>query len=102
MVKNKQNKMKSITFNYCVEVDGEEVELEFEGTLGSDGIGAYEFWGAKGYDAGHTTIEEIFCLTKNLSSEIAAVVTDLLDNPPESLYQAAYDAMEGSMEDCRY
>lgn len=52
----------STTITLTVEnpVSGKEHELEVSFTfgIGNDGIGAYEFWGAKCYDHGSAYIEE--------------------------------------------
>jgi hypothetical protein len=34
------------------------VEITFNYWIGNDGIGSYEFWGSKGFDAGHDYVEE--------------------------------------------
>ena len=36
-----------------------ELEVEFEYSIGSDGIGPYEYWGMKGYDEGTNYIEDV-------------------------------------------
>jgi len=49
------NITKNITLN-----DDTEVSLELEGQFVNGGIGAYEFWGAKGYDS-HPELDNIVC-----------------------------------------
>jgi len=47
--------------NYPVTIDGEEFEaiIEIDNiSIGNDGIGAYEYWGARGFDKGHDYIED--------------------------------------------
>ncbi len=36
-----------------------ELAIEFDYTIGNDGIGPYEYWGAKCYDAGTDYIEDV-------------------------------------------
>lgn len=36
-----------------------ELEIEFDYSVGNDGIGPYEYWGCKGYDKGTDYIEDI-------------------------------------------
>lgn len=36
-----------------------ELAVEFDYTIGNDGIGSYEYWGAKCYDAGTDYIEDV-------------------------------------------
>lgn len=55
--------MKMHKIIHVVELRGRELELEIHVPQssvrwGNNGIGAYEFWGQKGYDAGFDYIEE--------------------------------------------
>lgn len=36
-----------------------ELEIEFDYSVGNDGIGPYEYWGCKGYDKGTDYIEDV-------------------------------------------
>lgn len=36
-----------------------ELEVEFDYSVGNDGIGPYEYWGCKGYDEGTDYIEDV-------------------------------------------
>ena len=40
-----------------IEIEGEEVDCKVDYVIDSDGIGAYEFWGHKGFDKGEYFIE---------------------------------------------
>jgi hypothetical protein len=46
-------------YTFCFDIADREVEVtvEVDVTYGNDGIGAYEYWGAKCYDHGHPTAE---------------------------------------------
>lgn len=39
-----------------------ELAVEFDYTIGNDGIGSYEYWGARCYDAGTDYIEEVIII----------------------------------------
>ena len=53
--------MTKITFQCPVEFGAGEKTIEFHASFGYNGIGSYEFWGAKCYDRGDLEMEDITC-----------------------------------------
>jgi len=55
---------------------GEEIEAKVEFVIQNDGIGSYEYWGQKCFDAGqdYIEIENIIPIFTNQSEEIKTVI----------------------------
>ena len=50
-------------FDHTIEIEGTEVKMCVEGTGAMNGIGAYEFWGARCYDHGSFEFEEFVLIS---------------------------------------
>lgn len=59
----------SFTYVICFPPDDLEKEIEFTCEFSKGGIGAYEFWGQKCYDAGNWEIDNIEYDSADLTKE---------------------------------
>jgi len=61
---------------------GEEIDAEIKWTNENDGIGSYEFWGFRGYDAGqdYMDIYEINPIFTDQSEELQASILKYIDD----------------------
>jgi len=79
--------MKSNHFISIEELDVEDLEVEVEYHWENDGIGSYEYWGFRGYDAGHNYIEMdgIEPIFTDQSEELKAAINKYIDENFEKL-----------------
>lgn len=113
----------SYTINREYTIKGIAVQVEFEaevGSIGNSGIGSYEFWGAKGFDAGYDYVEDFTVegvvvysdrLKKDVtpSANLLKVINTMIDADYESicdeLMEKESDRIEGERdyyEEMRY
>jgi hypothetical protein len=60
-MRRKQYTIENDKHAQIIELDGESYEIEFKvvsPVIVSDGIGEYEYWGAKGFDPGNPHVED--------------------------------------------
>lgn len=66
---------------------GEEIEVTAEFIIDNDGIGPYEYWGQKCYDAGqdYAVVENIIPIFTDHPDEIKILISKYIDDNFESL-----------------
>jgi len=66
---------------------GEEIDVEVKYSFQNDGIGAYEYWGAKCFDAGqdYIEIEDIMPIWTDQSEELKIQINKYIDDNYEEL-----------------
>jgi len=74
--------------------DETEQEIEFECEFSKSGIGAYEFWGAKCYDAGSWEIDNIDYDPTELTKEQCIHIEDLIKKG--ELDSKAWESLENN------
>jgi len=98
-----------------------EVYVDAEiGSIGNDGIGSYEFWGARGFDKGHDYVEDFTVegvtvfqpkTSKGVkpSARLLKVLTELIDKDYESICEELMEkqgdyneGMQDYYDDMRY
>lgn len=70
---------------------GEEIECKVEFHIENNGIGSYEYWGFKGYDAGqdYLEIDSIEPYFTDQSEKVRASINKYIDDNYESVCQDA-------------
>lgn len=101
-------------YTFCFEIADREVEVtvEVDVTYGNDGIGAYEYWGAKCYDHGNTTAEagDIDILSAQWTNDgreinvegktkFAKLVSDAFDKHQDDFQEKALEEAESMREE---
>ena len=85
--------MKTIDFVAPIEFeDGSEIEVKFTAEFGKGGIGSYEFWGQKCYDAGRWELDNLYFNESNLTPEQATFLNKKVEN--RDYDDNAYDALD--------
>ena len=84
-------------------VDGRKVNAEVEAEItswGNDGIGPYEFWGARGYDHGRDYVDEfeITDLTVR-DSKTNQELPELVGKVRDYLYEHKYEEIREWLQD---
>jgi hypothetical protein len=95
--------MRMVAGVMTISVGDYELPVEYKGEWINDGIGAYEFWGAKCYDHGinYVQIEDIIPLftdeTSEQRSEIKSLINDNFEDYAEEIAERveAADVQEG-------
>jgi hypothetical protein len=90
------------TIEIEIEDDVIEVDLTGELSLENDGIGSYEYWGSKCYDAGTNYFElenlkwdmSLYTDDENKSISNYINVTDNWDSIEESMSESLYDSLD--------
>ena len=101
-------------YTFCFEIADREVEVtvEVDVEYGNDGIGAYEYWGAKCYDHGSPTAEagNIDILSAYWTdngheikvegkTKFAKLVSDAFDKRQDDFQEKALEEAESARED---
>ena len=87
MSKAKSSKVELTVEHPVSHKEHDYLRISFEFSIGNDGIGAYEFWGARGFDQGQTYIEEWYPVSVELVrkgksrklKQIPEYIQDMLD-----------------------
>lgn len=79
------------------EFDGRHfsMEVEYEWEQANDGIGSYEYWGAKGNDKGHDYAEVCGWGISNLVENTEDTPIDIPESDP--LFKKIHSAIEGKV-----
>jgi hypothetical protein len=66
---------------------GDEIEVLVEYVIENDGIGAYEYWGQKSYDAGedYVCIEDVKPIFTNQSDELKVLIEQYFEENIENI-----------------
>jgi len=75
------------TYSTTIERDGKELAVEVEWIKENNGIGSYEFWGQRCYDAGHD-----YAVVENARLEDGTLI-DLTDKEVETLEERLNDLL---------
>lgn len=70
---------------------GEEIEARVDFSVQNDGIGSYEYWGFKGYDAGtdYIEVEDVTPLFKDEPEELRTAILNYIDTHTDAVWEDA-------------
>lgn len=89
--------MKHTTVEIPYEFNGKESIVKAKVSFGYDGIGSYEFWGAKCYDRGNLCCDEI--IIESINGESFNNDFDIPEDLTEKIEEKALEKLQDQVDD---